>query len=402
MKIFEYVVSTQKGARKKGKLRAPNKDLANKELSEQGYIIVSLTENEQINEFFWQKPHLSFEARMMFTKHLATMIRVGITIAEALQILQEQTNGKNNKRMFENLVRMVSSGQTLSKSLAEYPSVFSAVFISMIATGEESGTLEKVLEYLDAQIEKEYELRKRIVSAFVYPVLIVGITLILTGGIIFFLMPKITSIFESFDVQLPLPTRILIGISTFSKDHPVITFGGMFIAFVTIVSLLRWRKLRPFWHRVILRIPVFGKLMRNVSLARFSRTMNSLIMAGVPITRALDITKDAISNTVFKNKIALSHDKVEQGAPLGESFEGDKRLFPPLMTKMFMIGEKTGSLEESMAHLARLYERNVDSMTRNLTVLLEPLLLVFMGLLVGGVAISIILPIYQIPSLISK
>ncbi|MDP2624783.1 MAG: type II secretion system F family protein, partial [Candidatus Peregrinibacteria bacterium] len=160
--------------------------------------------------------------------------------------------------------------------------------------------------------------------------------------------------------------------------------------------------LKPFWHRVALRLPVFGKLLIYVNLARFSRTMNSLLQAGIPITESLDIVKSMIGNSVYRRAIEQARDKVEQGGKLGESFLEEERLFPPLVSKMIFIGEKTGSLEKTTDHLAKLYENNVDSITKNLTVLLEPLLLVFMGVLIGGVAVSIILPIYQLPSLITR
>lgn len=401
MKTFKYILRDEQGKRKKGTVRADSEQDASVELITESNMLISLVEVNDKQVSFWEKPHLSFEDKLMFTKHISTMIQVGITIAEAIQVLKEQSRTKNNKKMYQAIFDMIRGGNTLSASLRKYPNVFTPVFVNMIETGEESGTLETVLQYLDVQLDKEYELRKRVVSAFVYPIVIVGITLLLTLGIVLFVMPKITDIFDSFDVVLPLPTRILIGFSNILTEHPLLSIlGAMVLTFLTI-GMFKWKTLRPFWHKVILYIPIFGRLMHYVNLAQFARTLNSLLEAGVPITRALQITQNASTNHLYQEAIREAAEKVEKGGKLGEAFLGHENLFPPLVTQMISIGERSGSLGTASQHLAILYERNVDGMTRNLTVLLEPLLLVFMGGLVGGVAISIILPIYQLPNLIS-
>lgn len=339
---------------------------------------------------------------MLFTKHMATMIKVGITITEALEILISQTKEKANRRMYENILERVQSGQSLSTSLKNYDYIFPEVFINMLATGEKSGTLEQIFEYLDVQLEKEYELRKKVVSAFIYPAVIIGVTLLVVIGIVLFIMPRITEIFESFNVELPLITKILIGFSGFVIDNPFISLGISLGIIMFFIFIFRVKFLKPFWHRISLRLPVFGKVLIYANLARFSRTISSLLQSGVSLTEALGITANALTNTVYKKAIYLARDKVEQGGNFGESLAGNERLFPQLATKTLYIGEKTGSLEVTSKRLAELYEHNVDSITRNLSVLLEPLLLVFMAILVGGIAISIILPIYQLPNLLKK
>lgn len=351
---------------------------------------------------FQAKPNLSLEEKLILTKHLATMLRAGITITEALQILAEQSEKLKNKRMFEDMVTSIRAGQTLSVTMRNYPTVYSDLFVNMIETGEKSGTLDQVLDYLDEQLEKEYELQKKIISAFIYPAVILSITVMLSMGIVVFIMPKITKIFSSFAIQLPLPTRILIGISTFLKEHPFMSVFLFAFAMVLTIFLLTWRAIKPYRDRLYLRLPVLGKVLLYANLARFSRTLFSLTQAGLPITKALTVISTMMTNQVYRDAIAAAEAKVEQGGQLGEAFEGNTRLFPVLTVKMLMVGERTGSLETTMHQLAVLYERNVDNITRNLTVLLEPILLVLMGGLVGGVAISIILPIYQLPNLIQQ
>lgn len=402
MARYDYVLTSNSGVRTEGSIDASNLDAAQRKLAKKDKIILSITENKHTRSWFWQRPSLSLQDKMLFTKHMATMVKVGITITEGLEILISQTKEKNNKRMYENILEMVQSGQTLSKSLSNYDYIFPEVFINMIATGEQSGTLEQIFEYLDIQLEKEYELRKKVLSAFIYPAVIISVTILVVIGIVLFIMPRITKIFASFDVELPLITRALIIFSDFVTEQPLVAAGAFFVVISFFIFIFKIKILKPFWHRVVLHLPVFGKILIFSNLARFSRTMNSLLQSGVPVTEALDITGNMMTNSVYKKFIYATRDKVEQGANLGESLEGNEKLFPQLATKTLFIGEKTGSLEVTTKRLAELYEHDVDNITKNLSVLLEPLLLVFMAVLVGGVAISIILPIYQLPSLLQK
>ena len=402
MAKFDYILSNVSGARTKGTVQAPNKDAAIIKLRKKGKIIISVTENKNQRLYFWQKPHMSFGEKMMFTKHLATMLNVGITITESLQILITQTNKKSTQRMYEEILDMLNSGQTLAKSLKKFDNIFSEIFINMIETGEESGTLEKTLEQLAIQLEKEYDLRKKITGAFMYPGIISGLTLILTVGMIIFIIPKILKVFESFDMKLPLPTRILISVGTFLTEK---TFLAIFL-FIAIVAffviIFRMKALKPFWHGIILRLPVFGKVLVAANISRFARSMNSLLQTGVPVTDTLTITGNMIGNHHYKKVIHEAKDKVEQGGKLGESFAEHEKLFPIMAVKMMYIGEKSGSLETTTQRLAELYEKEVNNLTKNLSILLEPILLILMGVLLGGIALSIILPIYQLPNLIKK
>ncbi len=401
-KRFKYKLSDKIGEDSKGLIEAESETEAIKRLTSGGHTLISIHEVSQGGLPFWEKPSLSFEDKMLFTKHLATMLRAGITITEALQILGSQTAQARNRQMYENILRSVKAGQSLSESMRVYDFIFSDLFINMIATGEKSGTLDKVLDYLDEQLDKEYDLRKKVISAFIYPVVILSITMILSLGIVFFIMPKITKIFSSFEITLPLPTRILIGFSSLLTEKPLLTFGAFGLLIGLAIFLLKWKALKPFWDWLSLHTPVFGRVLHYANLARFSRTLTSLLQAGMPLTKALNVISTMMTNSLYKEAIKNSAAKVEQGGQLGEAFEGQEKLFPVLAVKMLYVGEKTGSLETTMNQLALLYERNVDGLTRNLTVLLEPLLLVFMGMMVGGVAISIILPIYQLPNLLSQ
>lgn len=402
MPNFHYTLSSISGTRQEGELSASNREAALQKLRKKNKIIISLEELKKTREWFWKKPKLSLEEKLLFTSYLATMVKVGITIKEALHIIMSQTKKEKNREMYKKMIEMIQNGQSLALSLKQYDFVFSELFINMIASAEESGNLAQVLEYLSVQLEKEYDLRKKVISAFIYPAVIISITMLLAVGMVIFIMPRITKIFTSLKVNLPLPTRVLIGFSNILTHKPYIVIFGIIAFIIVIKSILKSKFLRPSLERFVFHIPVFGKLLMYANLARISRILHSLLQTGIPITRGLDIIGNTLSNTMYKKAIYASRDKVEQGGHLGESFEGNEKLFPQLLTKMIFIGEKTGSLETTSEHLAEMYEKNVDNLTKNLSVLLEPMLLVFMGVLVGGIALSIILPIYQLPNLISK
>ena len=404
MAKYEYTITDDVGRKSSGVMSATSREVALKKVRDEfpDKIIIAVKEQEGGSSFFTIKPSLSFQDKMLFTKNLATMIKVGITVVESLEILANQAKKASVRKMYENIIEMIESGQTLANSLRRYDYIFSNLFINMIQTGEESGSLEKTLGYLDKQLEKEFEVRKKIIGAMVYPIVIISLTVVMAIGIVVFIMPKITGIFSKFDMQLPLPTRMLMAFSNLLIEHTflsILTAGGI-TAFV--IALFKVKFLKPFWHKVALYMPIFGGIIISGNVARFSRTLNSLLQTGVPITDALEITANMIGNTTYARAIKQAAEKVENGGHLGESFDEYGRLFPDMATKMMFIGEKTGSMEVVTERLAELYEEIVDSKTRNISVLIEPFLLVLMAVMVGGIALSIILPIYQLPNLLGQ
>ncbi len=402
MPKFDYVVSDNSGRKKEGTIRASNKTDATDKLRDKNDIIISVTEREGIDFLSFLKPSMSLEEKITFTKSMATMIKVGITVTEAFEIILDQTKPRGQRRMFENILDRIRTGQSLASSMRKYDTVFSSLYINMVKTGEESGNLEKVLKRLTIQLEKEYEVRKRVVSALIYPAVIVSITTIMAIGIVIFIMPKITKIFQRFDFELPLPTRMLIGFSGFITDYTLLALVGAGLIVGGLIFIFRVKFLKPFWHTVFLKLPVFGNILVFANVARIARTINSLLQAGVPVAEGLKMTGDMLDNIIYKTALEDVSEKVEKGGGIGENLEKNSKLFPPLATKMIYIGERTGSLEVTTKHIAQLYEKDVENMTKNLSVLLEPILLVFMAVMVGGIALSIILPIYQLPNLLNK
>ncbi|MDD3862041.1 MAG: type II secretion system F family protein [Candidatus Gracilibacteria bacterium] len=402
MPKFSYAATDVIGKKTEGVVDAPTKEAALQSLRAEDKIVLSMDEISQTKKWPFGRPKMSMQEKMIFVKNLSTMIEVGITITESLSIIRDQTKNKSFQKMYEDIMEMINSGQTLAKSLKNYDNNFSAIFINMISTGEESGNLQDVLRYLDIQLEKEYEIRKKIISALVYPAIIVSITLLMGIGIVAFIMPKITKIFDSFNIDLPLPTQLLISFSKLLTGSPFLSLG-IFVGIVALfILLLKLKFLKPFWDFVFIKMPIFGSILISANVARFTRTMNSLLQASVPITDSLEITANMLDNALYKKALREVAAKVEQGGKLGESLEVHYKLFPPMCTKMFSLGERTGTLEKTAGKIAELYEKEVDAKTKNLAVAIEPLLLVLMAGLVGGIAISIIMPIYQLPNLLKK
>lgn len=402
MTKFAYSTTDITGKKEKGLLEAPTKDAALETLRNEKKIVLSIVEDSQARKWLFGRPKMSTQEKMMFVKNLSTMFEVGITITESMEIMRDQTKDKNIRAMFEDILELITSGQSLANSLKMYDNNFSNLFINMVATGEEAGNLEEVLRYLDLQMEKDYEIKRKIISALVYPAIIISMTLMMGIGIVVFIMPKITKIFETFKVDLPLPTRMLIGLSNFITTNPILSVVGFMGAVVLLIILFKLKVLRPFWHHVIIGLPLFGKIVISANVARFSRTINSLLQASVPISEALLITGNMLDNSLYKKALQDTSAEVEQGGKIGKSLEKSEKLFPPMCTKMIELGEKTGTLETTTGKIADLYEREVDTKTKNLAVAIEPLLLVLMAGLVGGIAISIIMPIYQLPNLLQK
>lgn len=402
MPKYSYSATDISGGKEEGVVEAQTKDAALHELRTQDKIVLSISEIQRKKTWIFGRPSMSMQDKMMFVKNLSTMVEVGITISESISIMRDQTNNKGLQRMYDDILEMINSGQTLAKSLKHYDNNFSEIFINMIETGEEAGNLQDVLHYLDIQLEKEYEIKKKVISALIYPIIIISITLIMAIGIVIFIMPKITKLFVSFKATLPLPTRMMIGFSDFITGQPYVAAIGTILIIAFIILIFKVKFLKPFWTRVLIKLPLFGSIVVSANVARFARTVSSLLQASVPITEALTITGNMLSNSLYKKALQETAEKVEQGGKIGESLEEHWKLFPSMCTKMITLGERTGTLETTVGKVAELYEKEVDTKTKNLSVAIEPLLLVVMAGLVGGIAISIILPIYQLPNLIKR
>lgn len=338
---------------------------------------------------------VSFLEKLLFTKHLAVMIKSGLVLSESIHTLIEQTKSLTFRNILISLVVDIENGKPLASALSKHPNVFDQFYISLIEVGEESGTLEENLEFLAKQLAKDYSMQKKVKGAMLYPGLIFFSVTIMGGFISLFILPQLVDFFESFDIELPLATKILLAIANLMKTKGILIITIFVILFTSFMFLIRTKLVKPIWHRILLRLPIFGNFLVSVNIARFSRNLGTMLRSGVTLIRSLEVTAHTLDNLSYQQALSFAQDEVRKGKQLAKGLE-KFTIIPPLVTKMIAIGEKTGKLEEVLLYLGDFYEEEIDEFSKSLSTILEPILLVSIGLVVGFVAIAIISPIYQL------
>ena len=356
----------------------------------------------KLSEQFTLFNSVSHQDRLLFTKHLATMMKAGIPISEALETLVDQSRNLYFRKVINQVFEDVKNGKNLATSFGKFPRIFDGFYISLIEVGESSGTLGENLEFLAKQLAKDYSLRKKVQAAFTYPAIVFISTIFLGGFLSLYILPKLVDFFKSFDIELPLSTKILIFFAELMKNYGIVIFAGIFVLILLLRMISQTAKVKPIWHAIILKLPLMGKLSAYGQLARFCRNLGTLITSGVPITKSLEITANTLSNLHFKNDVISISKSLTKGKNIGETMRKGFPEFPPLVSRMISVGEKTGKLDETLLYLGDFFEDEVDDISKNLSTILEPALLIIIGLVVGFVAISIISPIYQLTGSIRR
>lgn len=340
---------------------------------------------------------ISVQDRINFARHLSLVVKAGLPVYEGLKIIQEQTDSPVLKRVLESLINDVNNGKFLADGLSRYEHLFGVFFINIVRVGEASGTLAKNLLYLADELRRQKELQTKVRSAMIYPLVILVMTIGVTGFLTFYVFPKLVPVFASMNVELPATTRILLTVLGFLKTYGLYTLGGLIIFLIGGRLILKHtRPVRYFMNRLLFVIPVVSDLTISVNMVNFSRVLGLLLKSGVKIVEALDITRNTFGNLVYQRVLVAAREEIRKGGQLGVYLASQKQFFPPLVYGMVRIGESTGNLEENLEYLAEYYDDEVDTKLHSLTALIEPLMLLMMGLLVGFVALSIITPIYSI------
>ncbi|MBU0648973.1 type II secretion system F family protein [Patescibacteria group bacterium] len=338
---------------------------------------------------------ISHLEKTLFAKYLSVMIKSGLTMIEALDISRDQAHGKL-KTILEDVCEYVSKGHGLADALERHGRVFPNIYINLIKTGEESGSLAENLRQLSDQAEKDLAIRRKVKSAMMYPVFVLFAATGLGFSMAIFVLPKITQMFKNLDVELPITTRVLMWLADYFSVYGWQTVGVFLVAVVLFGWLTRLPSVKPVLHNIIIRLPIAGKMSRNVNLARFTRTLGITLKSGLTIDEGLKISSDVVDNYVYKRALAQVVKEVKRGSALSESLSAHSFLFPKITTRMTKVGESTGSLEGILIYLAEFYEAEVDNTVKNLATILEPVLLIFLGIMVAIVALAIITPIYQL------
>ncbi len=406
MPVFEYRALDARGKALQGLREADSPKALRATLRREGVFLTDVVGQKQadaqaareVNVKRWVVGRISAEDLAIATRQLAVLVHAGIPLVEALTALVDQVDKEKLKRVLGDVKQRVNEGAALADALAAHPRVFGELYVNMIRAGEHSGALDVVLVRLADFTESQARLRSKILGTMAYPAAMMVIGSVVLGVLFTVVIPKITKIFEDTKATLPLTTRVLMAFTGFVVQY---WWALLVVIAGAIYGFLRWKRTpegRARWHRFVLTVPIFGKLVRIIAIGRFARTLSTLLQSGVPLLTAMDIVRNVVGNDRLAEVIEQSRDAIREGesiaAPLKRSGE-----FPPLVHHMVAIGERSGALEEMLANVATAYEGQVDTTIATLTSLLEPLMIVAMGVVVAFIVFSVLMPILQINTL---
>lgn len=396
MEQFQYTVKDTKGITHQGLVEAVDPRAASQILHDRGFVVIRIEPKKQgLTLAFFKGVNISHLAN--FTRQLATMITSGLPLTDALVVLQKQTENKKMTEIITSLADEIQAGNTFASALAKHSDIFSPAYINIVRSGEASGTLDTVLQKLADNLEKEREFQGKVKGAFVYPVIILIAMTLVTSIIMIFVVPKLTELYSNLNINLPLPTVILIALSKFMANFWWLLLIMLVAAGIAFRRYKRTPQGALLIDTITLQLPVLGRLNRDTSLTELTRTLGSLVGAGVPILEALKIAGEVASNAIHRNAIGKATTLVEKGAALSKAV-AQQEVFPAILPQMIAVGEETGKMDDVLSKLAHYFEIEVDQQVKNLTTALEPIIMVTLGIMVGLLVVSIILPIYSITS----
>lgn len=400
MSIYKYRAKNGPTNIVEGTVDAKTKDEAIEKINQMGYVPVRVEEtvaSEQRKTAVLNKAFGRVSGRQItvFSRQMASLLKSGVPILNAIHIIGEQSDSPNLKAILGNIYKEIKEGKTFSDALSRYTNLFSTLYISTVRTGENSGRLQEVLMRIADYRQKQEEIISRVRAALAYPVLMVIVGIATIIFMFTFVMPRLTQIFASMEQNLPLPTTILISITTFLRKR------GLWVFIVLAIFVLLFRrqaktKAGKFAISLFeLKLPVIGEFILKAQLSRFSRALELLIRSGVPILKAIEVSVPLLENEILKQKMSVSYKELEHGQSLGRSLKGLK-VIPAFMSNLITVGEESGRIEEALGEVATAYERDTDEALKIMTSLLEPVIILVMGLVVGFIVISMLLPIFQI------
>lgn len=393
---FIYKAKDIKGSEYSGSVLAPDAHSAAAIIRKKGLIIISLTpKSTSTNNFLYRLLNrVSFSEVVILTRQLATMVSSGLVLSESIDILEEQQSNKTLKKALNDISQDIKGGLTLAQALGKYPTIFPHVYVNLVKAGEASGKLDSVLLQMADGLEKQREFQSRIKGAMIYPVVVLSMMLAVIIIMMTFVIPKLITLYKQSTIDLPLPTKILIASSNAFVNY---WWLGLIILVGGYIGINRWKKTPEgslLLGKLILKIPIVGVIVTDVTLTNFNRTFGLLTAAGIPLLDSIGIVSDLTDNPIFKNVLKDSYAGVEKGLPFSSLLTSS--FFPKIISQMVRVGEETGKVDEIFFRLADYFESESDHMVKNLTVAIEPIILVILGVGVAFLVISIILPIYKL------
>lgn len=390
---FQWEGTDRKGTRVKGVSQGPNENAVRMALRRQGVNPIRVRKNI---ELFKTKRKITSGDIAIFSRQLATMMSAGVPLVQSLEIVGRGHENPSMGELILGIKTNIESGRSLAESLAQYPLYFDDLFVHLVDAGERSGTLETLLDKIATYKEKTEKIKKKVKKALVYPSAVVAVAFIVTGIMLYFVVPQFQALFEGFGADLPAFTKMVVNLSEFLQEYwwmMLLIIIGSIATFIFFHK--RSRKFRRFLDRVMLKFPVVGDILYKSAVARFSRTLSTMFAAGVPLVEALDSVAKAAGNIVFEEAILVMKDQVASGQQLQLTMQ-QAGIFPSMATQMVAIGEESGSLDAMCAKVAEFYEEEVDNLVDSLTSLLEPLIMAVLGVLVGGLVVAMYLPIFKL------
>jgi len=398
--VFQWSGKTAKGTIESGEMSAGTKDEVIAQLRRKNIVATIVNEKAKKTGKMSFGGGVKDKDIVVFTRQFATMIDAGLPLVQALEILSAQVESKTLSKTIEQVKVDVESGATYADALRKHPRVFTELYVNMVAAGEAGGILDTILNRLASYIEKAMKLKKKVKGAMVYPAVVSTIAVAVIAVIMIFVVPTFTQMFASLGGTLPLPTRMVVNLSNFiAGPGGLLALGVIVASIIFIVQIRRTEKGKHAIDKILLKLPIFGPLINRVSVAKFTRTLGTLISSGVPILDGLEITAKTSGNKVVEYAIMEVRKGVMGGKTLAEPITKAK-VFPPMVTHMIAVGESTGALDSMLSKIADFYDDEVDSAVNNLTASMEPMLMVFLGGSVGFIVVAMYLPIFRLMSLI--
>ncbi|MDF1553844.1 MAG: type II secretion system F family protein [Deferrisomatales bacterium] len=402
MPVYKWEGKVRDGSVKKGTMEAPNEAVVTAQLRGQKIMPTKIKKSLGAVEIKipGMKPKVKTKDLVVFTRQFATMIDAGLPLVQCLEILSTQQDNPTFKEIIGQVKEDVESGNTFADALAKHPKAFDRLYVNLVNAGEMGGILDTILNRLAAYIEKAMNLRKKVKGAMVYPSTVVAVAVIVVAIILIFVIPVFQQMFGGMGKSLPAPTLMVIAMSEFLKKY----FLFMIIAFFVLAGIMkriyRTEKGRMAFDKVFLKAPIFGDLIRKVAVAKFTRTLGTLISSGVPILEGLEVVAKTAGNAVVEQAVLRTRDSISEGRTIAEPLK-ETKVFPPMVVQMIAVGEATGALDQMLNKIADFYDTEVDEAVSALTAAIEPLLMVFLGGTIGGIVIAMYLPVFTMAGAMS-
>lgn len=395
---YSFTAINKNGEKYNGDMEAVNKSAFFNEFKKTGDNLVTVKESQKkgLNMSFSLFSRIKNIDKIIFARNTANMLEAGLPLSRALGVSEKQTTNQKLKNIFKNLNNSISGGKTFYESLAEYPKIFPTIFISMARAGEESGNLSSSLKDISIQMEKNYLLQKKIKGAMMYPSIIFVVMILIAFLMMIYVVPRLTKTFKDLKTELPGSTKLIIGISDLLSSHAILSLTALVALFLGIFYFFKTSLGKNIFDSLILRVPVISQIVKETNSARTARTMSSLLSSGVDVVSAVRITGEVLQNNNYKKVLKKLEMVVEKGDSMSSVFESESKLYPAFVTEMVSVGEETGKLASMLLGVATFYENEVEQKTKDLSTIIEPVLMVVIGASVGFFAVSMITPMYSV------